>query len=474
VKSSGESRLHKTLDRKVFVFSVQCYKSPAFVRTIILFLSVLVLPLIASCQWLVQPKEYNVILISVDTLRADHLSCYGYFRETSPTIDKFAEYALQYSNAFSSSPSTLPSHMSMFTSLHPTAHGLMPREDFIPLSGKLKTLTEILRANGYDTYGYYDGGFLDPKYGFGRGFISYKNRTNALVYRAIDLIKDKPAFLFIHYFDVHSSRLDSSEFVYDGPPEFRDRYTQSRLNHDPSDVFSGRVTLTDEELEQVTARYDGGILHVDSQLEELFDLLKKKNLFDNALIIITSDHGESLGFKGMMNKHGWLYDVGLHVPLLMKLPKDYKSPGPAKGKIDYLVRTTDIMPTILEVLSIDPPPYIEGSSLLGVTEDRIGYARFLTCYSVRTPSSRLLFYARPDFDNKVDIEVYDLKNDPGESTNLHGRGDLKLINELMPLAGQLEARAESLREEFEDSTLTVQSLDDEAIEDLKALGYLQN
>lgn len=436
----------------------------------LLFLSIL--STTAACNWYSSPQKYNIIFISIDTLRADHLSCYGYFRETSPTIDKFAENALLYSNAFSASPSTLPSHMSMFTSLHPTTHGMMYRDDFIPLSGKIKTLPEILGENGYDTYGYFDGGLLSPQYGFGRGFLSYKRKNNSLVHRAINLIKEKPVFLFIHYFDVHSTRLDSSDYLYDGPPEFRDRYTQSRPNHKSSHVFYGKVKLTNEELEQVTARYDGGILDVDFQLKNLFAALKEKELFDNSLIIITSDHGESLGFKEMMDRHGWLYDVGLHVPLLVKLPKDYEAPGPVKGKVDYLVRTTDIMPTILDILSIDPPQHMDGSSLLRVTEDRISYARFLTCYSVRTADSRLLFYGDPDFDHKIDIEVYDLKNDPDESINLYGKDDLKM-NRLMPLMERMEAKAESLKAKFEDSSLTVQNLDQETIDDLKALGYLQ-
>jgi arylsulfatase A-like enzyme len=347
----------------------------------------------------------------------------------------------------------------------------MYRGRFVPLSRKIKTLPEILRANGYDTYGYYESG-LRREYGFGRGFVSYKYRINSLVYRAVDLMKDTSSFLFIHYFDVHCSNLRTSKFVYDGPPEFRDRYTQSQLDHHPSDVLLSRVKLTDEELEQVIARYDGGILHVDSQLKALFKRLKEKGLFANSLIIITADHGESLGYKGMMDKHGWLYDVGLHVPLLIKLPQAFEGPGPKKGRVGQLVRTIDIMPTILDVLSIDPPPYIEGRSLLGVAEDRVAYARLRNCYSLRTPNSRLLFYGAPDFENKADIEVYDVKNDPRESQNLYGKDDTRL-NTLMPLAERLEAKAAALKTEFQDEDLAPQKLDQKGIDELKALGYLQ-
>jgi arylsulfatase A-like enzyme len=443
-------------------------------RGFVLPLLVLLLPL--TCQNEPARAKYNVILISIDTLRAGHLSCYGYRRTTSPTIDEFAENALLFTNAFSAAPSTLASHMSIFTSVSPSVHQMMNYNKCAPLSRKIKTLPELLKAHGYATYGYYDTAdysetsLLGPQYGFDRGFDSYKRKIGKVIYRVVKLVKRKPTFLFLHYFDVHYS--GSSDYLYDGPPEFRDKFTQSRLNRNPNDVLTGKEKLTEKELEQVIARYDGGIVHVDSQIKELFDLLKKEGLFEQSLIILTSDHGESLGFKGMMDNHGWLYNVGTHVPLIIKFPGDFHYSGPLRGKVDFLVRTIDIMPTILEVLSIDAPPYIEGKSLLSVTEDRMNYARMLKGYSVRTADSMILFNSEPDFAHKDDIEIYDLKRDPLEHVNLTGT-DEELLHTLLAIAEHEESKAESLRNELDDNTQEIVTLDQKDIDGLKALGYIQ-
>jgi arylsulfatase A-like enzyme len=443
-------------------------------------LHLLLLALLSSvaCQSDPAKGKFNVILISIDTVRAKHLSCYGYHRETSPTVDEFAENALLFSNAYSSAPSTLTSHMSIFTSVSPSIHAMMQNDNFVPLSRKIKTLPEILRDHGYATFGYYDTGgnytdsLLDPKYGFSRGFDSYKRKTGHIVARAIDLVKEKPFFLFVHYFEAHSSRFGSSDYMYDGPAEFRDRFTQTRFTHDPSDVWSGKEELSDEEVEQMIARYDGGILHVDSQLKDLFDLLKKEGLYDQSLIVVTSDHGESLGHKGKINEHGWLYGVGTHVPLIIKFPRDFQYSGPSQGRVDYLVRSIDIMPTILEALSIDAPQYIEGESLLGVRENRTNFARMRNCYSVRTTDSMLLFYAPPDLAQKHTVEIYDLNSDPLENHNLHEKDD-GLLHELVALVEQREAESQLLRQELSDSDQEMKILDQKEIEGLQALGYLQ-
>jgi arylsulfatase A-like enzyme len=174
----------------------------------------------------------------------------------------------------------------------------------------------------------------------------------------------------------------------------------------------------------------------------------------------------------MMDNHGWLYNVGTHVPLIIKFPGDFHYSGPLRGKVDFLVRTIDIMPTILEVLSIDAPPYIEGKSLLSVTEDRMNYARMLKGYSVRTADSMILFNSEPDFAHKDDIEIYDLKRDPLEHVNLTGT-DEELLHTLLAIAEHEESKAESLRNELDDNTQEIVTLDQKDIDGLKALGYIQ-
>lgn len=431
--------------------------------------------LAAGCSGPNANPKYDVILISIDTLRADHLSCYGYFRKTSPTIDEFAKESVIYTNAFSQSAFTLSSHMSMLTSTFPPVHGLMNAKEFVPLSKNIKTLPEMLKGNGYETIGYYEVNNLAPKYGFDRGFDVYKWKDNEEVLESIENRKQNPFFLFVHYFDVHSSDWRDAEFVYDGPSEFRDRFGKSPLNHKPKQVYSGAAKLTQEELKQIIARYDGGILHVDHQLNELFKTLKNADRFDESLIILTSDHGESLGFKGMMNSHGWLYDAGTHVPLIVKLPKSYALPQRPRGEINRLVRIIDIMPTVLDVLSIEAPSYLNGESLFRDKEGSINYSRQGNGFSIRTEESKILKFTgdgRHPFMKKGNIEIYDLSTDPQESDNLYGKDGVS-FEKLLQLAEQMEKEAIALNAELADDNPQTETLDAESIEDLKALGYLQ-
>jgi len=427
---------------------------------------------------------FNVILISIDTLRADHLACYGYYRKTSPNIDAFAEESLLFENAFSASPTTLPSHMSIFTGVTPPVHEVKCFEEtFIPLSSSIKTLPEILRDHGFTTYGYRGNPYqLKGIYGFGRGFPGpadttgtgyYGYRQSLLFSKHIyEMRRGQPFFLFLHNYDVHVSDLHTSKYLYDGPPEFRDRFTQGTFDHNVEDVWYGREELTDKEMEQVIARYDGGILHADNKIGRLFALLKKEGLYDNSLIVLTADHGESLGARGKLHGHGGLYDVGAHVPLIVKFPVNFKASIPLKGRIGSLVRTIDILPTILDALSIEPPSYIEGKSLLRLEGDRINTAiQGNDWYAVRTSDSKILFNGTGKSSGKTNVEVFDVKDDPTESKNLYETEEAK-SDHLLQLADETWAKKMDLRERLKDSDRKMQSLDAETVKGLKALGYL--
>lgn len=223
------------------------------------------------------------------------------------------------------------------------------------------------------------------------------------------------------------------------------------------------------------AQYDGGILYVDSQLSELFESLKEKKLFDNSLIVLTSDHGEGLGFKGDMTLHGGLYDVGAHVPLIIKLPEDYAAPADLQREVTSLARSIDIMPTILDVLSIEPPPYISGESLLETGGDRINYARQHNALSIRTKDSKIIMYTEDGlhhFMKKGAIELYDLDDDPQESNNLYGKDEVR-SKKLSQLAEQMEKEAKVLHDELADHGAENKTLDEVSIKKLKGLGYLQ-
>jgi arylsulfatase A-like enzyme len=448
-------------------------------------------------------KDYhNVVLISIDTLRADHLSCYGYFRKTSPNIDKFAEESLVFENAFSAAPITIPSHMSMFTSVSPVVHDvlhLVSTDNFAPLSPKIRTLPEILNNEGFTGYGYIGHPmWLSAVYGFGRGFRDltdlkqkddpgyYGYRQNLLfdkhIYEIVE--RKKPFFLFYHNFDVHSSDYRVSKYMYDGPPEFRDRFLpegkEIPLDHDLFKIHADGAAVTQEELEQIIARYDGGILHADHKMGRIFDLLRENQLYDNSLIILTSDHGESLGDREELGvpkffSHGWLYDVGLRVPLIVKFPKDFEYGGPIKGRVDYNVRTIDILPTVLDTLSIESPPYIEGENLLNATRSRVSFASIGPSYSVRTPEFSVVFNDRNrgylPRETRNPVEVFDIQKDRQELNNLYEEDKAKIISQIESAKKMLRDR-KALREVLGEPGRESEMLDEEHIQAIKDLGYL--
>jgi hypothetical protein len=189
--------------------------------------------------------------------------------------------------------------------------------------------------------------------------------------------------------------------------------------------------------------------------------------------VLTSDHGESLGARGVFQRHGWLYDVGLHVPLIVKFPKAFTYDGPVKGKVDNVVRTIDILPTVLDTLSIESPSYIEGKSLLGVKEDRICVGQQATSYALLTPPGIRVLFNSPsgDLSEIRGVEIFDVRDDPFEEKNLFEDGDAKSA-ELLQLANELHSNTISLGRALGTTDQQVQALDEDAIRNLKALGYL--
>jgi arylsulfatase A-like enzyme len=447
-------------------------------------------------------NQHNVVLISIDTLRADHLSCYGYERETSPNIDRFAEEALVFANAYSVAPMTIASHMSMFTSVIPSVHGVAFSDDGTHgvLPETITTLPEILQENGFTNYGYINETIhLDAGHGFGRGFPDildrredrragyYGNRKFHLFSEhRYELREEEPFFIFFHTFNAHCSNLDPNanwfKYIYDGPPKFRDRFLpdgkEKPFDRSRVDVYMGMEKIPPDVLEEVAARYDGGILHVDSEIAELFSMLKEENLYDNSLIILTADHGECLGDREAVGVplfwgHGGLYKVGLHVPLIIKFPKGFKYDGPLKGVVDHYVRTVDIFPTVLESLAIETPSYIEGESLLRVNRDKPCLGQTGDRYSYSTREYRVIFKSPPDLSEIKKVEIYDVRNDPAELNNLFREGDAKSAD-ILELAKETHKRNIFRRQDLlSDSKQKVKELSEREKKGLKAFGYLE-
>jgi len=329
-----------------------------------------------SCR---EAQRHNVVLISIDTLRADHLGCYGYPRNTTPRVDAFRRDAILFEQAVAQAPSTLPSHASIFTSLLPSHHGASVANSSGVDPGAV-TLTEILKREGYETASFNGGIQLDPLYGLARGFDTYVSarpsvasaevlvdpvdRFDHAVTKAMEWMRDRkaePFFLFLHTYETHHPYTPDPALLalmdpdYEGSmPDDIEVDLLKRINH-------GEIEIDDADLEHVIAAYDAELRSVDAAFGKLVDFLRQEGLYDDAVVLVTSDHGEEFGEHGFVGWHSHsLYDELLRVPLLVKLPG---SRGGGRS-VAAQVRGIDLAPTILDELGLTIPESFEGKSLL--------------------------------------------------------------------------------------------------------------
>jgi arylsulfatase A-like enzyme len=320
-----------------------------------------------------------VVLVSIDTLRADHLSSWGYARPTSPQIDRLAAQGVRFARAEAPASWTLPSHVSLFTSQLPSTHGV--RDDRVSLPPQATTLAELLSAAGYTTAGFVSWIYVGAAYGLGQGFDVYRELVErarlepasgggaapagqvvdaALAWLAAG--PKRPFFLFVHLFDPH---LD-----YAPPPPYDTLFGGDPAAADGSYAFLSRFIpylgrpvppLSEAARERIVALYDGEIRYADEQIGRLLRALEERG--DDCLVILLSDHGEELGEHGSLEGHGWtLFGEVLRVPLVVRLPG-----GEAAGRVvDAPVTLLDVAPTVLDVLGLPAPASFQGRSLLGL------------------------------------------------------------------------------------------------------------
>lgn len=322
----------------------------------------------------------TVVLISLDTLRPERLGVYGNSPEVSPVIDAFANEAVVFEQALSSAPWTLPAHMTMLTGLDTVAHGVLNAGKW--LSGEVVTLAEALAADGFTTAAFTDGGFAAGRNGLEHGFALYDderaedgpNGFTRIVPRALDWLDEQPVdddlFLFLHTFDAHTP--------YDSPPEetlaeFRARPVaddprDAQLRHLRWFQQQVHVGLTNyDQIGEVLNDYDAGVHHADAGVGRVLDALRANGRYDDALVIITSDHGESFLEHGLHVGHGiGVRENELHVPLLMKLP----GAEGAGQRHDDLVGLVDIARTVLEAQGVAAADHTQGESLVGLVRGR--------------------------------------------------------------------------------------------------------
>ena len=332
---------------------------------------------------LVDLAHPHVILISLDTLRADHLGTYGYARDTSPVLDAFAAESTVFNRAFAPANWTLPSHASLFTGVSPATHGAGHASIATPLSASgPPTIAELLRDAGYWTIGFTAGGLMGRSNGLDRGFQWWTERIRANfqstlpgVFDAIGTAPAKPLFLVLHTYDIHGpyAYLPGADAIQVGlragaAQRATDPACEGADCRDPQAEWKRIRASRPHEylrlerfdgLDEVVDAYDRGIHFVDAQLGRLFDRLREIGIYDQSIIVITSDHGESLYDHALYLGHSYsLYDEELHVPLLVRLP------GGSPGRSDQLVSLMDVLPLILETAGVPVPPSIEGHNPL--------------------------------------------------------------------------------------------------------------
>ncbi|HUU82049.1 MAG TPA: sulfatase [Phycisphaerae bacterium] len=447
----------------------------------------------------------NVILISVDTLRADHLACYGHEFVRSPAIDGLAAEGMLFTQHVGAAPTTLPSHTSLMTGTYPHTHGI-PKQAYVVHPDNVM-LAEMLKDAGFVT-GAFIGAFpLDASFGFDQGFEHFdarfdlekedtvrdqaQRRAEAITDSVIDWLDsrqpapDERLFLFIHYFDVH--------WPYDAPPPHRGMYRRDSLSVGTTMEDIRRVqdllrepATHDEGLKYaraLDAEYCAEITYCDYHIDRLFRALRNRRLYDNSLIVLTSDHGETQHEHENVFNHGWsVYDTEIHIPLILRFPG-----GRFGGRReDRLCSNVDVAPTILHLLNLPGHDGLEGESFAGLIDAPLPPRD--PVFAEATQPWTLPQFNDPDWRNQTKYqcartdrykyvarlgdgrsEFYDLQRDPAEQVNLlvsaqpYDRAVFERMSRLLD-EWRAGARPFPSRELQEDDTR----------EKLKRLGYVED
>jgi arylsulfatase A-like enzyme len=452
---------------------------------ILIFLTTI---LVCAVTWILTAKQEvrydcvdcNVILISIDTLRADHLGCYGYPRPTSPSVDRFAEDAVQFQWAIAHAPSTEPSHGAIFTSMLPAHHGGW-RAKRQPISSDAVMMAEIFKGAGYKTVSYNGGGQVSKNFGFDRGFDVYDSSSgdfNEKVDKAQEWIQqngEDKFYMFLHTYQVHAPYTPEKQYLdlFDG--DYSGDLGPTISNRLLIDIHEGTVRPSAADVQHIVNTYDGEIRSMDDAFGRLSAFLTQQGILDNTIVLFTSDHGEEFGEHGEVGRHSHaLYDELLHVPLLMHFPMQ-KFGG---TKVDQQVRGIDILPTLTEILAIEPLEQFQGSSLVSLLGGRdndprpavsqVDLAQPHPPTSIRTASEKLILGSPKSVDDALSqaYQYYRLSEDPAEVENLFdspGSGE-------SILALEQELRALLAGPGVEPANQPIE-IDETTQQQLKALGY---
>jgi arylsulfatase A-like enzyme/Tfp pilus assembly protein PilF len=395
-----------------------------------------------------QFKDYNVLLVTIDTLRADRLPAYGYQKVKTPNLDHLADHSLVFLDTISHAPLTLPSHASILTGRLPRSLGILDNGGFY-LKPEEITLAEVLKSNGYATAAFVSSVVLDSRWGLDQGFDEYYDDFSLAEFKALNPHEaQRPAaeteteaerwisdhhekfFCWVHFYDPHEP--------YAPPEPYKTEYSDHP--------------------------YDGEVAYVDANLGKLFKKLEATGADRHTIIVVTSDHGEGLGDHQELTHGTFLYNSTLHVPLLIRIP------GGSKMKVPGVVRLSDIAPTILDLLSIHLPSGMQGASLIAKINGKEKTKREALS---ETASANLHYGWAPlesittddyKFIQAPKPELYDRFTDRSEQHNL--------ITEKSQVASRMKAELTGILSSIQSPGVQREEIDPAAAENLRSLGYL--
>ena len=436
----------------------------------------------------------DIVLISLDTLRRDAVGTFNPAGgSVTPNLDALVSQTVVFQDAWAQVPFTLPSHMSIFTGLYPDVHGVERKKS--RLAEGIPTLSTLLHDAGYNTLGVVSNLWMTGEFGFARGFDHYERLPYGLVYadrvnrRAFELIDarsadHRPLFLFVHYIDPHSDffNVDQNALPYYAPPEYL-RPTgisaDSREFCDDQDNCATefllaadreRRPMTPETVARIAMLYQRGVAHLDHQFGALIDGLQSRGLWEDALVVITSDHGEEFRDHGLFI-HIQPYAENLAIPLMVKLPRGRG----AGSRLDATVETVDLLPTLLDAADVAHPAHLQGESLLPVIEgerprsetafgrDKLNRNRF----ALRAGEHTLIHHIDTGHS-----ELYNRRKDPGEEQDIaddHPEEVASMRALLLDMVASNRELAQAVAAAREGSAV----LNPDEVEKLRAIGYLE-
>ncbi len=440
------------------------------IRIAVFFGLTVSLAVLSASQGCRKQHPEKVILISIDALRADFLGCYNPAMKTSPNMDRIAKDGILCTDVVSQAPSTALSHKSILYSLYPSIHKTSVTgvpEEFI------SSPLEILQSRGFKTAAFVGGGQLSRKLGFAKGFQTYWE-PDGEVERNTKLLEMKPLalswlennfsgkfFLFLHTYQVHCP--------YYPPEEYRKKYTSwYQGNLDPEYLCQksyNEIGMTSDDYRFVRDLYAAEVNYVDDFIGDLVSLLKKRNIYDQTILVILSDHGESLGERGFIG-HNQFYSTQLRIPLILRIP------GIPPFRISSALQSIDVMPTIFDALGLGHPFPFQGKSILPLLTIKPDSERYRISekdmsYAVQKGKWKAIFYRK----NK-DVQLYDMEKDPEERMNV-AEYNRNVVEDLSKVYVRMQKDAAEVSSKFVRGDAENPELDPKLREELKALGYVQ-